>query len=610
MGSKPKPPPAPDYMALAKEQARLQNELVDKQTANNRVNQITPNGTITWQQDPVTGAWTQVEAYNQEILDQQKADRDWTYVQRDYERERMDFERQRMAQESIRMQEQMGYDKQRADYEVQRMQQAGAFEDDLMEYERGRMANETQRMGKQNTYDDARMQYEMQRMNDSSAYNKERAAFQAQLMGLTEDQIAHARSQMGFDAQRMGFAGEQMDFARDQMGMYRGAMDKIKNLGEAPSFSAPALPEYSGAYGDAYATDFMKSALMRVLPQQQKEAEGLQNKLRLQGLQPGTRAYDDAYKNLMTAHGDVQAKAALDGMMAGGSESRATYLAQLQGQGQGFEQSMQSYLMPWQTAQMEVAMMRGLGDGVGQGIGDGVGQQTFGAGIGSGIGGDVYGTGVGADIFGGAGQGIQYGIGPQGVGADVYGGAGQGIGNNYGQGINTATGPSYQGYNQAGAYEAPQISNAAQQQYAQKMQAYNEAQQAKSAKGGSIGSMVGAVGGAFFGMPQVGAALGGSLGSSFSDLRLKHDVKPLSDAECYEKMKKIIPINWKWNGTSVEDSGISAQQILEELPHLTDRAERGMLAVNYTALFAMLLGAFRHLATVADKNKEPGHAAV
>ena len=61
---------------------------------------------------------------------------------------------------------------------------------------------------------------------------------------------------------------------------------------------------------------------------------------------------------------------------------------------------------------------------------------------------------------------------------------------------------------------------------------------------------------------------------------------------------------------STSSSGISAQQILDELPHLTNRAERGMLQVNYTALFAMLLGAFRHLASLNEEPKENINAAV
>lgn len=572
MGSKSKAPPPPDYTKLAQEQARLQNELMDKQTANNRVNQYNPLGSIQWEQDPATGQWVQKETWNPEVMQAYQDQLNWAGTQRGYESERMDFERQRMAQESERMQQQMGYDKQRADYEVEQMQRSGAFEQDLMAFERNRMANETSRMGKQSVYDDARAAYNTQQMADSAAYNQKR---------------------MGYEDQKMGWAGEQMGFARDQMDMVRSFMDKMKGMEKGPDFSGgPALPSYDGGYDSAYAQNFAKSALMRVLPQQAQEQEALTNKLRLQGLQPGTEAFNRAFSQMVTAHGDVQAKAQIDGQLAGTEQARQTYLAQLQGQGQGFDQSVKSYLLPWQVLQMQAGSMQGLGNGIG-------------AGIGQGIGGDIFGN-PGGDVYGGAGQGIAYGLGQNPGGENIYGGAGQGIGSGYGQGIGGASAPQYQGYTPAGNYQAPEILNAAQQTYAQQMQQYNEKAQQKSGKGSSIGSVVGAIGGSFFGMPQVGAMAGGALGGMFSDVRLKHDIQPLSDEECYEKLKNIIPIRWKWNGTSVEDSGISAQQILDELPYLTDRTERGLLAVNYTALFAMLLGGFRHLVS----KQESENAAV
>lgn len=561
MGSKSKAPPPPDYTKLALEQARLQNELVDKQTAANRVNQVTALGQVNWSQDPVTGQWTQTETWNPEVLQAQKDALAWDIEQRNWERDRMGFESQRMAQESQRMQQQLGYDKQRADYEVERMKQSGAFEADLMAYERQRMANETERMGKQSVYDDARQAYSMDAMTDASAYNK----------------------------QRMGFEGEKMGFARDQMGAARSLMDKITAQGQGPGFSGgPAMPTYDGGFGGEFADKFYKSATMRLLPEQARQTESLTNKLRLQGLQPGTRAFDQAMQNLTTSQGDINAKASIDAELAGVGAARDNYLAQLQGQGQAFDQSAQSYLLPWQAIQMQSQSLQGLGNG-----------------IGAGVGGDIFGN-VGGDIYGGAGQGIAYGLGSGAGGNDLYQGAGQGIGSNFGQGIESNINPNYQAYNQAGAYEGPKIYDAAKDAYAQKMQAYNEQQQKKSSKGSSIGSIVGTIGGSFFGMPQVGAAAGGALGGMFSDVRLKHDIQPLSDEECYEKLKNIIPIRWKWNGTSVEDSGISAQQILDELPYLTDRTERGLLAVNYTALFAMLLGGFRHLAS----KQESENAAV
>lgn len=51
---------APDYLALAREQARLNQEAAGAQTVANRPNQIDAAGNqLTWTQDPKTGQWTQ-----------------------------------------------------------------------------------------------------------------------------------------------------------------------------------------------------------------------------------------------------------------------------------------------------------------------------------------------------------------------------------------------------------------------------------------------------------------------------------------------------------------------------------------------------------------------
>lgn len=70
MGWKSKPPPAPpvpDYVNLAKEQAKLDQEAVDRQTLANRSDQYTPEGSLKWTQDPATGRWTQTITESEDI---------------------------------------------------------------------------------------------------------------------------------------------------------------------------------------------------------------------------------------------------------------------------------------------------------------------------------------------------------------------------------------------------------------------------------------------------------------------------------------------------------------------------------------------------------------
>lgn len=67
MGKKstPAPPPAPDYQALAQQQADLSKEAVNQQTTVNRYNQVTPYGNLTWTQGP-NDQWTATQTLSPE----------------------------------------------------------------------------------------------------------------------------------------------------------------------------------------------------------------------------------------------------------------------------------------------------------------------------------------------------------------------------------------------------------------------------------------------------------------------------------------------------------------------------------------------------------------
>lgn len=288
----------------------------------------------------------------------------------------------------------------------------------------------------------------------------------------------------------------------------------------------PEMPTYDPATGEQYAQRFSESLLSRLRPQQGIDQEQMQTKLRLQGLQPGTDAYDRAYKNLLTSQGDVNAQAQLQGLLAGGKEARDIYETQLGGQQQGYSQSLQNYLLPWQTA------------GLTQGL------------------------------------------------------------------ANSIKMPEFAGFSQAGQGEAPKVMDAAQQQYAQQMQAYNEAAQSKQGKGQAIGSMAGGVLGMMGGPvgSMAGSAIGGAAGGAlFSDASLKENIQVLEDEACYKAMMLLFPHTFSWpNGK--RDTGLIAQQVAEQLPQLIQQAEQGLLLVNYAKFATLLLGAFRYLAL-----RENGH---
>lgn len=76
MGKKSKTPEAPNYSALASQQAEMANKNWNTQLQANRPNQSNQFGTSTWEQDPTTGQWmqsTQLNQPQQDIFNQQQS---------------------------------------------------------------------------------------------------------------------------------------------------------------------------------------------------------------------------------------------------------------------------------------------------------------------------------------------------------------------------------------------------------------------------------------------------------------------------------------------------------------------------------------------------------
>jgi hypothetical protein len=65
-GSAPK---APDYMALAQQQANLQQQLINQTTAANRVNQVTPYGSLTWSRNGASAPTFDQAGYDRAMAD-------------------------------------------------------------------------------------------------------------------------------------------------------------------------------------------------------------------------------------------------------------------------------------------------------------------------------------------------------------------------------------------------------------------------------------------------------------------------------------------------------------------------------------------------------------
>lgn len=384
------------------------------------------------------------------------------------------------------------------------------------------------------------------------------------------------------------------------------------------------LPKYDQASGDEFARMYTESLLNRIQPQQQRDAEAMESRLRMQGLQPGTEAYDRAYRNLLVAQGDVLSQAQLQGMMAGSQEARNVFGAELQGalaraqeernlyntQLQGLvaqgDMSRADYLaqLQGQTARGEHARA----DNAQQVQNEAVRQQNMR---------DNFQTQLGYDQTMSSLNNYNY--------QSALAGQAQQYEQNLQNylmpwqqtqmmqqlAMGNAT-PSFspQNFVQSGHSPGANQLAAAQQRYAQQMQQYNEAVASRTAKGSSTGALVGGIVGTMAGgNTAAGAAIGGAAGGAlFSDERIKSDLEDVSDEWCYRKMRELVPTSWRWDGSQVRDMGVSAQRLQEVLPSLVKKAERGLLTVNYTKLFAILLGAFRYMATMEEQKAKEGSA--
>lgn len=135
------------------------------------------------------------------------------------------------------------------------------------------------------------------------------------------------------------------------LGVQKTALDQLAQLQAAGGFKGPDITaSYDPNYANQYATDYTKQLLARITPQQQVDQTQMDTKLRQQGLVPGTEAYDRAYKNLITAQGDVNTQANLQGMIAGQNAGQQAFQTSLQEQQAKYNNALQNYLLPWQTA--------------------------------------------------------------------------------------------------------------------------------------------------------------------------------------------------------------------------------------------------------------------
>ena len=129
-----------------------------------------------------------------------------------------------------------------------------------------------------------------------------------------------------------------------------GLKDKAMSDAAGAEFKGPDAvnwdPFGSKQYADALYTNYAG----RAIKEQGEAQDKMQTQLRQQGLQPGTEAYDRAYKNLLTSQLDANAQASLDANTRGYDLYRNDFNARTAAQNQAYQQADADYGRAWDTA--------------------------------------------------------------------------------------------------------------------------------------------------------------------------------------------------------------------------------------------------------------------
>lgn len=360
---------------------------------------------------------------------------------------------------------------------------------------------------------------------------------------------------------RMANLNQQGSFNRPAMPRYEGSASPLTNVAlpeyNPTALNIPGMPTYDPSSGKAVSDATYKLMTDRLLPQQQKDTAALTNRLRLQGLQPGTQAFDDAMRNLTTSQGDVLSGAANQATVTGYQEARDRYLAQLQGQGQQFGQNLQA---SEEQRNRYLAQLQGKGQQFSQNmqIYDEERQR--------------YLTQLQAQQQDYAQQLAQYEMPWQQAAqmAQLAGG--------------TSYSPTFGSVPTATGYSPQDVLGAGNASYNAKMGQYNSGQQKK---GNTLGT---------------GAQIA-TTAMMLSDERLKQNIVKLEGREALEAVLLLSGYRYEWKADGKKDMGVLAQEVKRVLPGLVDDTFK-YNRVDYAGLVAVLVEAVKYLATALNEPED------
>lgn len=307
--------------------------------------------------------------------------------------------------------------------------------------------------------------------------------------------------------------------------------------------NAGTIGDFDRTQGDKVAADMYEAVMGRARPEQQRQQEALDVKLRQQGLEPGTEAYNRAMQNMLTAHGDVATQAGLNATTAGYNAARDIYTTNLAGQNQRFNQAADTYginqAQDWNAFQGATAI-----DNQEMARNDQALREQ-------------------AQRYSQALTNYQTPMQKASAAASLF---------------NSAPGASWEGFSGATGYNPADLTGAAQSQYQAAMGGYNASQNKKN------------------NLLSTGGTLGAA-GIMASDEELKDNIRPLVGKDALIAVLELGGYEYDWKDGTGHDMGVIAQQVQKVLPNLVMKAEKGHLVVSYAGLVALLIEAIKYLAS-------------
>lgn len=113
----------------------------------------------------------------------------------------------------------------------------------------------------------------------------------------------------------------------DYSGAPEISMTDFSSLGMPENVDYGALPglDAGGGYQQSFADTFYDRSASLLEPRMERQREAADNRLRNQGLVPGTEAYDRAMGDIMTSQGETMGRLAQDAVFAGADEQQRQF---------------------------------------------------------------------------------------------------------------------------------------------------------------------------------------------------------------------------------------------------------------------------------------------